>query len=95
MRTVRVVYRQESDGAWIGTSPEIPGYVAHGDSYDEARERAEDGLSWFAEQELLIAHIAPEKGDLGGQGTRGPRVSFATTSVPERARYSHKFSGVA
>jgi predicted RNase H-like HicB family nuclease len=49
MRTVRVIYRQEPDGAWIGTSPEIPGYTAYGDTYEEAAARANDGLAWFAE----------------------------------------------
>lgn len=57
MRTVRMIYRQEDDGAWIGTSPEVPGYVAYGDSYEEARDRAREGLPWFAEEDLVIAHV--------------------------------------
>lgn len=93
MRTVRVIYRQEEDGAWIGTSPEIPGYTAYGDSYEEAMARANDGLAWFAEQDLAIAHIVPEKGAelVEGRATRGPRVSFALTKEP-RVAYEARFS---
>lgn len=83
MRTVRMVYRQEPDGAWIGTSPEVPGYVAHGDTYDQARDRADDGLSWFADEDLLIAHIQPGQGELASSRlTGGGRVSFGITREP-------------
>jgi predicted RNase H-like HicB family nuclease len=92
MKTVRMIYRQESDGAWIGTSPEIPGYTAHGDTYDEARDRANDGLAWFAEQDLCIAHIASTVAP--GQPTAGRRVSLALTASPERAGYRHRFKEV-
>ncbi|MEA2362592.1 MAG: hypothetical protein QOD71_1737 [Thermoleophilaceae bacterium] len=93
MRTVRVIYRREPDGAWIGTSPEIPGYTAYGDTYDEARARAQDGLGWFAEQDLAIAHIVPEKGPdvVEGRATRGPRVSFGMTKAPKVPSYGHSF----
>ena len=88
MRTVKVIYRQESDGAWIGTSPEIPGFVGHGDTYDEARDRVNDALGWFVEEDLQIAHIVP--GDGAGQlgdhrVTGGARVSFTRSAGPDRA----------
>lgn len=64
MRTVRVIYRQESDGAWIGTSPEVPGYVGYGDSFDQARDRIREGLPWFAEEDLVIVHlVAPPQAE--------------------------------
>ena len=93
MKTVRVIYRQEPDGAWIGTSPEIPGYVAHGDTYEQARARADDGLSWFAEQDLLIAHVVPDQGELTeGRPTRGRKVGFAITgAASRRVPYGHRF----
>lgn len=84
MRSVRAIYRQEDDGAWIGTSPEVPGYVAYGDSYEEARDRMNEGLPWFAEQSLLIAHITGESlPATAGQ----PKVSFAMSPAPTRPKF--------
>ena len=93
MRTVRVIYRQEEDGAWIGTSPQIPGYTAWGDTVEEAMARANDGLAWFAEQDLAIAHIVPGKGPdvVEGGDTRGTRVRFALTKEPTPT-YAARFS---
>jgi predicted RNase H-like HicB family nuclease len=90
VRTVRVIYRQEPDGAWIGTSAEIPGFVGYGDTYEEARDRVNDGLGWFAEEDLQIAHMTPVAGDLvGSRQTRGPRVSFTRS----RAATPYSFAG--
>jgi predicted RNase H-like HicB family nuclease len=65
MKIVTAHYRQEEDGAWIGTSPQVPGYVAHGDTLAEAKERMSEGLPYFAEQDMFIAHrpapAAPEE----------------------------------
>jgi predicted RNase H-like HicB family nuclease len=81
MKSVTARYRREEDGAWIATSPEIPGYVAHGDSYAEARDRMREGLPWFAEQDLLIAHVVlPEEAE--APATAGPRVSFDINRAP-------------
>lgn len=99
MRTVRVFYRREADGAWIATCPELPGFVGHGDSYEQTRERVEEGLPWFAEADLMLAHIVPRREShdtSSGQLTRGPRVSFAVTrAAPAAAGYSHTFSETA
>ncbi len=79
MRTVRALYRLEADGAWIGTSPEVPGYVAYGDTYQEARDRMQEGLPWFAEDDLLIAHIvSPDQ----VSDTAGAKVSFGISRAP-------------
>ncbi len=82
MRAVRAIYREEADGAWIGTSPEVPGYVAHGDSYEQARDRMNEGLPWFAERDLLIAHST-----MPSEPTAGPAVSFAISRVSPDSRY--------
>jgi len=95
MRTVRVIYRKEPDGAWIGTSPEIPGYTAWGDTYEEARARADDGLAWFAEEDLALAHIVQVRGEMAEpRTTRGLKVSFSASKLPKPPRYSHRLSGV-
>jgi predicted RNase H-like HicB family nuclease len=78
MRTVRVYYRQEQDGAWIGTSPDVPGYVGHGESFEEAVSRTNEGLPWFAEEEVCIAHVRPPR-EGEPPRTQGPRVTFAIT----------------
>jgi predicted RNase H-like HicB family nuclease len=82
VRTVRVFYREEDDGAWIGTSPEAPGFVGHGDSYEQARDRSQEGLPWFLEDtSVLVAHIirggSPREED--GDTISEPRVSFGIT----------------
>jgi predicted RNase H-like HicB family nuclease len=90
MRTVVVKYRQEADGAWIGTSSDVPGYVGHGDTFDEARKRVQEGLPWFAEEpDMLIAHVSGS--NLADSATHSPRVSFGITKTSQpRARYRHE-----
>ena len=89
MKSVRALYRQESDGAWIGTSPEVPGYVAHGDTYEQARDRMNEGLPWFAERDLLIAHVTGS----AEAATTGAAVSFAIGRVsPEPSYQSLNFA---
>jgi predicted RNase H-like HicB family nuclease len=83
MKSVRAIYRREADGAWIGTSPEVPGYVAHGDTYEQARDRMQEGLPWFAERDLLIAHMrVPVE-----SATSGPKVSFAISRATSDSSY--------
>ena len=83
MRTARIYYRQEADGAWIGTSPDVPGYVAHGDTYGQAVQRTNEGLPWFAEEPLFMAHV--QAGDAGEPAkTEGQKVTFAITQEPVR-----------
>jgi predicted RNase H-like HicB family nuclease len=43
--TVRVLYHHEPDGWWAG-SPDIDGWSVAGDSYEEVRRLAEDGVSF-------------------------------------------------
>jgi predicted RNase H-like HicB family nuclease len=79
MRTVVVKYRREGDGAWIGSSADVPGYVGHGDSFEEARQRISEGLPWFAEEDLAIAHFIPQMAESASQG---PKVRFELTKAP-------------
>ena len=89
MNIVKVYYRQESDGAWIATSPEVPGYMGHGDSFEQAADRVREGLPWFAEAEgVAIVHVQMPDPDATG----GPKVTLSKTpstahSVPYAARF--------
>ncbi len=91
MRVIKVTYRHEDDGAWIGTSDQAPGFVGHGDSLSEARKRVQEGLPFFLDEpDLLIAHVALNQEEpsqsIGGQ------INFGITSGAPRAAYSAEFS---
>jgi predicted RNase H-like HicB family nuclease len=86
MRTVRAIYRREADGAWIATSPEVAGYVAHGDTYEQARDRLIEGLPWYAERDLLIAHVVLPT-ESAQFATTGPQVSFGISRATPAPSY--------
>lgn len=50
MRTVRVDY-EESDGCWVATSPDLPGYRALADGLPELRSMVFDGLPFFVDED--------------------------------------------
>ncbi len=93
MRTVVVRYRKEADGAWIAASPDVPGYVGYGDTFDEARKRVQEGLPWFAEEpDMLIAHMTAS--NMEDSATHSPKVSLGITKSSEpRPSYTHDLSG--
>jgi predicted RNase H-like HicB family nuclease len=43
--TVRVLYHHEADG-WWAESPDIDGWTVAGETYEEVRRLAEDGVSF-------------------------------------------------
>ena len=47
MRTVRVEYRQEDDGTWSATSPDIPRYTAVGKTYPAIKRMVHTGVPFF------------------------------------------------
>ena len=53
MRKVQVVYHRSKDG-WWAESPDVPGWTAAGDSFEEVRDLAQEGLPFFAEEELVV-----------------------------------------
>ena len=53
MRKVQVVYRRSEDG-WWAESPDVPGWTAVGDSFEEVRDLAQEGLPFFAEEQLIV-----------------------------------------
>lgn len=54
--TVRVLYHQEPDGSWA-ESPDIDGWSVAGESYEEVRRLAEDGVSF------ALASAAEDRGE--------------------------------
>ncbi len=61
MRTVRVLYRAETDG-WWAESPDFPGYTAVGKDYGEVRRMVHEGLPDLAGEQLEIVEesLAPD-----------------------------------
>lgn len=96
MKIIVVRYRKEEDGAWIATSPAVPGFYAYGDSYDEAQGRVQEGLPEFAEEpDMLITHVTGSGVPTDGE-TGNPRVRFGITRQSQPApRYEHHLSGAA
>lgn len=44
MDSIRVIYHHEPPDGWWAESPDLPGYYAAGESYDEVRELVEEGM---------------------------------------------------
>jgi predicted RNase H-like HicB family nuclease len=54
MHTVVLVYHQEPEGWWVDSpDPGLEGFVAGGDSLDEARRLAWDGLRFYLDESDL------------------------------------------
>jgi predicted RNase H-like HicB family nuclease len=54
--TVRVLYHQEPEG-WWAESPDIEGWTVAGETYEEVRQLAEDGVSF------ALAGAAEDRGE--------------------------------
>ena len=57
--TVRVLYHEEPEG-WWAESPDLDGWTAAGETFDEVRELAEEGVH-FALEDDEVEHFAPVK----------------------------------
>lgn len=53
METVTVVYHLE-DGAWWVEAPSVPEFVGGGDTFEEARTQAQEGLAFTLEREVEL-----------------------------------------
>jgi predicted RNase H-like HicB family nuclease len=61
MDRIRVIYHREPEG-WWAESPDIDGWSAAGDSYDETRQLAEDGVRFALERDdVQVEHYVPER----------------------------------
>ena len=52
MATVRVIYHEEPDG-WWAESPDVDGFGAAGESLEEVRRLAADGISFYLEADSV------------------------------------------
>lgn len=74
MRTAQLIYHAEPEG-WWASSPDLPGYAAAGESFEEVRGLVREGAPWWAEEQLDLHHLVP-----------GPRSWWTSPSVGQRAR---------
>jgi predicted RNase H-like HicB family nuclease len=58
MDTVRVIYHCEADG-WWAESPDVAGWYAAGDSYEEVFKLAEEGVAFALGREAALEHFVP------------------------------------
>lgn len=59
MDPVRIIYHHEPEG-WWAESPDIDGWSAAGDSYEETRRLAEDGVRFVLERgDVTVEHYVP------------------------------------
>lgn len=53
MKTIKVVYSRYPE-SWVATSPDIQGYTALDDSYDELRKLVHEGIPFFVGEPVEI-----------------------------------------
>lgn len=59
METVRVIYHHEPDG-WWAESPDVEGWSAAGETYDEVHGLAEEGVRFALEgDDVRVEHYVP------------------------------------
>jgi predicted RNase H-like HicB family nuclease len=65
MDPVRVIYHYE-EGGWWAESPDIQGWTAAADTYEEIVKLVEEGVPFALEREVPIEHFVPagERGHL-------------------------------
>ncbi len=58
LKEVWIAYRSEREG-WWAESEQLPGWTAAGDTFDEVRAIAREGVVEFAGEEVLIREEVP------------------------------------
>jgi len=59
MDTVRVIYHREPEG-WWAESPDVPGWSAAGETYDELRALVEKGIVIALDRkDVTLEHFVP------------------------------------
>jgi hypothetical protein len=59
MKSINVHYHVEG-GAWWADSPDLPGWTAAGDSFDEVRAQALAGARHFAGEPIAVSEMLPQ-----------------------------------
>ncbi len=60
MDSIRVIYHHEDEG-WWAESPDVAGWTAAADSYEEVRRLAEEGIPWALERDVALEHFVPAR----------------------------------
>jgi predicted RNase H-like HicB family nuclease len=55
-----VIYWSEDDGAYLAEVPELPGCVAHGDSYEAALEQVQEAIQLWIDAAVEFGDPIPE-----------------------------------
>jgi predicted RNase H-like HicB family nuclease len=58
MKTIRVVYNQE-EGSWWAESPDIKGWLAVADTYEEIVKLAEEGIPFALDCDAELENFLP------------------------------------
>ena len=58
METVRVIYHHEADGWWV-ESPDVEGWSAAGDTYEELVKLVEEGIPFALGHDAALEHYVP------------------------------------
>lgn len=59
MKSIRVIYHHEIDG-WWAESPDVAGWSAAGESYEEVHQLAEEGVRFALERDdVQLQHFIP------------------------------------
>ena len=59
----RIRYHYDADGAWWADSPDLEGFTAAGESFDDVREQARAGVVFFSETPVMIAEAGVPEGE--------------------------------
>jgi predicted RNase H-like HicB family nuclease len=54
MKTVKIVYWQETDGMWVGHLESYPDYMTQGQTLDELKENLKDILGDLESKEIPL-----------------------------------------
>lgn len=54
MKTVKIVYWQESDGMWVGHIEAYPDYMTQGETLEELKENLKDILATLDSKEIPL-----------------------------------------
>lgn len=94
MKSIRILYRVE-DSSWWAESPELPGWTAAGDSFEEVRAQALEGAKAFSDEPVMISEVLPvraasssawnesQKGEWNGSA----RLEFCVVGSPLSPHY--------
>ena len=55
-----IIYWSEEDGAYLAEVPELPGCVAHGDSYEAALGQAQEAIQLWIDTAVEFGDPIPE-----------------------------------